>query len=189
MAYYIRKGLVEENIETLEILYDVARSGEPASFTAPSPKKMNSIRHHFRKMLAAAERLPREANGKFKDLRSRIEVSLDWDRMKVIVKAKESVPPLIPAVPNEDDMISVVKEYTGQSCQLNFAPSSTFNPKAFDARLKQMGYELARNPETGEYVSIVDDEELGTVLMLAEKVRRKPSSDLLKQFGFTRDDS
>lgn len=189
MAYYIRKGLVEENIETLEMLYDIVRLDEPRSFKAASPKKMNSIRHHFRKVLAAAERLPNEAGGRFKDLRSRIEVSLDWERMEVTVLPKQTAAPLIPAFPDENDMVEVVKSYKGKLCMLKFAPSSDFDPKVLDLHISRYGFNLAKNPETGDYAITPDNEEHGTIMMVAERTQRQPKTDLLKQFGFSRDDS
>lgn len=186
MAYYIRKGLVEENIETLEMIYRVIRDGREQAFKAPSPSKMNSIRHQFRKLLAAADRLPHEAGGKYKGLAASTEISLDWDSMRVIVRPKDSAPEYTPVLPGEEDMLELVKSYTGQVCQLKgFVPPDDLD--AFDHKLQQLGFRLARDVNTGEYAQISEDEELGTVLMLAERIEQKPKRpSIYEQFGFTR---
>lgn len=185
MAYYIRRGLVEENIETLEMIYDVIRSGREAAFHAPTSKKMNSIRHHYRRILTAAKRLPHEAGGKYKDLADRTEVSLDWDKMQVIVRPKDSAPELVPVLPDEADMIEMLRTYEGEAAQMKFCPTPDFSPSRFDSTIQKMGFKLAENVDTGEYISIPVDEDSGMVMMLAQRVKQKRKSDLLEQLGFS----
>lgn len=191
MGYSITEGMVEDNAPILDRILMGVKRGEAVVFKC-HPHLLSKNNYRMHNLLKATNVLTKEANGKYSGLRSRVKVIMDSRRSAIIVEPKHGTvqlsESLVPMVPDEDDAIEILKNFQGETKDLKFTPSSgDFNIEDFAQRIQAIGFKLARNIETGEYV-IITDEESDEIMVLAERVekRKKHSAfDVLKRPDFT----
>lgn len=148
MAYYIRKGLVEENKETLEAIHLSISAGKPITFPLRHVMQVAGFRNWINKILRACTMLPDECGGRYRELRSLVTVSDDTLGPSVIVKPKQVHSPLSyvvqPRNPDERDVLRVLEgDRDRPVIAITFAPSPDYEGDEWlEAEGTRLGYEV-----------------------------------------------
>ncbi len=188
MGYYIREGLVEEHRATLDMIHAAVVRGEAISFRCAHPKEMSRMKYQFNRVLRAAQILTKEAGGRFTNLRLRVEVREDWEKMRIVIKPKRTGSTLIteikPSMPDEKDVLIMIEAFDGEQPWLEFTPSSDYDFDGFKAQVEARGFDLNTHIETGAVVIIEGNN--GKLTMAATRKKRVSSSSMLRDLGFGR---
>jgi hypothetical protein len=149
MAYYIRKGLVEENKDFLEqvlmAIHNVSELKLPCKHVTEVPR----LRNYVNKLLRACRDLPTECNGRYASLRHEVTVSDNLQGPAVILKARSNG--IMPATiitrvlnPDETAALDELRSKRGQELiPLTFTPSPTYpGDEWLRTQIELLGYEL-----------------------------------------------
>jgi hypothetical protein len=113
VAYYIRKGLVEENRDFIEAIFISISEGRPIEFPVRHIMQVSGFRNWVNKLLRACTMLPDECGGRYRELRSLVTVSDNTLGPSVIVKPKDIRLPMNyivkPSDPSERDAIHAME--------------------------------------------------------------------------------
>lgn len=177
MGYSIRKGMVEENKEFLQSLQMKISKGE-SYFLRVDAERISAVVYRLHNILKAANVLINECGGVFKDLRSQVQIKINYERLWVELRpvsrltGKSILQSATPVEPGEGDMLAMLQqsENTGM-ITLQFKPSINFNLQQFSFDCVEIGFKLQTKPDTGEVVMI--EGEGGDVMMLAQRFEKK----------------
>lgn len=154
MGYYIRPGLVEENIELLDKIVNHLGNSGSIAFDAGSGGLVDRLYWRLMRIIKATETLVDEAEGRFASLRKHIKVKRCFDPPSVIIEMDEtkdlSATPLL----TDDETVALarISSYNGRVLPLDFTPSSLFDEDKFRQDVRDLGFSLTRTDE-GTYIA------------------------------------
>ncbi len=154
MGYNISEGCVEQHAEHLESILQGVSKNHAISFNCEKLSSMNKMKYQFLRILKATDMLPNECGGRYHGLRAQVRVREDWQNRAVVIEPihvpyRQGGPSagVIPAVPNEHDMIEKLKQFEGQMELVTFTPTETFNLEIWQLKLKTIGFDLVADPD------------------------------------------
>lgn len=165
MGYNIREGVVEQHAEHLEAILQGVSKNHAISFNCDKLSSMNKMKYQFLRILKATDMLPNECGGRYHGLRAQVRVREDWQNRAVVIEPVH-VPyrqggvsaGIIPAVPNEHDMIEKLKQFEGQMDLVHFTPTETFNLDIWQLKLKTIGFDLVADPDAPGWIGEVKED-------------------------------
>lgn len=181
MGYNISEGCVEQHAEHLESILQGVSKNHAISFNCDKLKDMNKMKYQFLRILKATDMLPNECGGRYHGLRAQVRVREDWQNRAVVIEPVH-VPyrqggvsaGIIPAVPNEHDMIEKLKQFEGQMELVTFVPTETFSLEIWQLKLKTIGFDLVADPDQPGWIG--EEKEDGSLqYAVARMSDSKPS--------------
>lgn len=191
MAYYIRKGLVEENKDLFEkILHVVVQGGGVLRFDCRNPYDVPRRRNQLNRLLRAARDLPNECGGRYSKLRFMVTVSDDLDLPAVLMKPRMEMPAFAVQATvhklNEHDVLEMLSKSSEDTVILDWAPSSAYRG---DAWLQEQASHVGYTVDIMEFTE--DDGPLaGTKSYVARKIVRSAGGfGILDREGYKKVDA
>lgn len=208
MGYNPTPRIVTRYAETLEEIKATIDSKREIYFEPSPTQNLQSLSEQIANILRSARMFGDELDGRYQDLRDRTTVSVDWDKMRVVAKPKDSHTPkgrLNSRPPDERDALASLGSASSPA-NLEFKPSSNFNPDRFERQVNALGWTIDRAKEdepgsseegwpaqrAGEWMVVAGTPEGWIGLIVKREHTRRDKSDkpsILEQFGFTQPDS
>ena len=143
MGYSTRPSMVEDQVGLLQdIKTTVIDNKEKLKLTIRDGDNISTEQWRLRRLLAATDRHPRAAEGKFFGMGQAVRIKVEGLTLVVVPRIGVS---LTKANPTEGDAMLSIQGYQGDIFMLTFEPSSDFNEASFAGGLLSFGWILHRN--------------------------------------------
>lgn len=184
MGYGARKGLVEENKATLELIFQCITSGQDCRLQY-RPEDVSNQQWTLRRVLKATELFPSEAGGRYFKLnelvRTRIEVE-DHTKAYIVVYPRNRS--ATAALNGASSAVAIalskaLDNFGGQTQIVKLSSATQFSEDELIQLADQKGFSI--NPDH-------KIEDKGEIWYVANrKIKENPGANIMRELGFTRD--